>query len=96
MTTNLQEPGIRRPGFVYTNKPTIARPAFKHGENHGVIRSSTHRCMWCSSLLPLNDEVCPKCGATQISSDLLDLKEAPAWKKRISVVGKNRNGYTGT
>lgn len=89
------------PSQVY--KPfAIKRPEFDARlpqagiKRQTVIRGSTKRCQWCSSLLPLNDGQCPTCGASQIDIGLLDLKEAPAWKKRIKGLGGNPNrGYNG-
>jgi hypothetical protein len=84
-------------------KPTIKRPEFDaslpqvHQKRQSVIRGAGRkRCQWCAALLPLEDSVCTACGATQIDSGLIDLANAPAWKKRIGSLGGNRrNGYNG-
>jgi hypothetical protein len=85
-------------------KPVIKRPEWDarvpklHLKRQSVIRGSTgRRCQFCSALLPLDDEQCTACGATQIDVGLIDLKEAPAWRKRIkNLGGPPIHGYRGT
>ena len=84
-------------------KPVIKRPEFdarlpqKHLKRQAVIRGSTgRRCQWCNALLPIDDNQCTACGGTQIDPGLIDLANAPAWRKRIKGLGGAPNdGYTG-
>ncbi len=95
----MTEPGIRRPSFLYNNKPTVKRPDFDKSrpseqvKREPVIRGAGgNRCYGCGALLPLDDNQCTACGRTQID---LSLIESDLWKKRIKYLGAPRKGYDG-
>jgi len=81
-------PVIPRPKFDMSRPGQLKRPS--------VIRGSTRsRCQMCSALLPLNDETCTACGATQISKDLIMETRPEGWIKRLGMIGNVKNGYEG-
>ena len=87
-------PDVKRPPI--SNKPTVPRPQFHvFGQHRGSIRGISIRCQWCAGMMPMNTEVCPWCGSTQIDEGLIDLSSAPDWKRRLKLLGKSEKGYTG-
>lgn len=97
----LPEPGIKRPSFLYNNKPSIKRPEFdkskpqEQKKRTPVIRGAGgNRCYGCGALLHHDDSVCTACGRTQIDISLLN--EDSLWKKRIKYLGEPTHGYNGT
>jgi len=100
---NLPEAGVRRPSFLYNNKPTVPRPVFskanKTVKRETVIGGAGHaRCYACSALLPKDDSVCHNCGRTQIDLSLLENNSEEAgnlFKKRIKYLGASKHGYEG-
>ena len=85
----------------------IKRPHFDpslpglHIKRQPIIRGGgATRCVFCGSLLNRKEDICPTCGATQISPDAemngRVVKDAPVWKKRYKKLGVPKGGYEGS
>jgi len=95
MKPNLGSGEVKRP-YLFMNKPSVKRPTFEKGNNLNIKRQTrirgagSQRCLFCSSLMGLDDEVCSACGRTVISKDAVT--EHNDVKRRMKYLNI-KNGY---